>query len=273
MHFSKKTILIFLLSLLLALFLYARFIEPAFLRITKIELSNSCIKKNCTVVFMADLHVPMSGAIERKLVANLAAIKPDFILIGGDFSSYRAAAALSIEKINMLAHYGKLIMARGNTDQCGSRQCMYCSLKYPVDRLDSLPARILRNEKMELPEFNISVYGLDDPVTDQDDTTAIASIAPDQCNILLAHSIYKVREHQKKRFDLICCGHTHGGQIFFLKPFLHTFDPAIDPHYISGMHHLGKTAIMVTNGIGQSFLPVRLGVPPEMVVFHLTRKM
>jgi uncharacterized protein len=268
----NKIIFTACITFCLLVFSYSRFIEPGFLCIKNIELTNASIRKNCTMVFISDLHVPMSGTIERKLMAHIAKIKPDIILIGGDFSSYKVKAGVCVAKIKMLSGYGKPIMVRGNTDLCGSRQCMYCSLKYPVDSLGSLPAKILLNEKLELAEFGISVYGLDDPVTDKDDTMAISRIDPSQFNVLLVHSIYKVRDHQKKKFDLICSGHSHGGQIFFLRPFLHNFDPAIDPRYISGMYHLGKTAIMVTNGIGQSFLPVRLGVPPEMVVFHLTRK-
>jgi predicted MPP superfamily phosphohydrolase len=240
------------------------------LGVKNMEVADASIKKNCTLVFLADLHIPLSRTMERKLIANLEKIKPDFILIGGDFSSYRAKAPLSIEKINLLSRYGKVIMVMGNTDQCGSRQCMYCFLRYSVDRLDSLPARILRNEKLELPETGITVYGLDDPVTKKDDTSILRSMDTSRFNILLVHSIYKVSDRQKQRFNLICSGHTHGGQIFFLKPFLHLFDPAIDSRYISGRYGIGKTDLIVSNGIGMSFQPFRLGVPPDIWVFHLT---
>jgi uncharacterized protein len=255
----------------LALFLYSWRIEPFFLHVNEIELFDESIKKNCTMVFMADLHIPLSRNIERKIIANLAAIKPDIILIGGDFSAYRTKFPLSLEKIKLLSNYGKVIMVMGNTDQCGARQCMYCSLKYPVDRLDSLPMKILRNDTIELPEFGITIFGLDDPVTNQDETTIFHLLKKSQFNILLLHSVYKLTEDQKKYFNLICSGHTHGGQIFFLKPFLHIFDPAIDPAYISGLYKVGKTTLLVSNGIGESVIPIRFGVLPEITTIHLRR--
>ncbi len=268
----KKTFYILSVFFCAAIFSYARFVEPQLLNIKTVEFAGLAITKNCTLAFISDLHELLLPAMDRKLLNALERARPDFILIGGDFSAYRTPAAYSIEKIKLLSKFAKVIMVMGNTDQCGSRQCIYCSLKYPVDRLESLPARILRNEIEELPEFGISVCGLDDPVTDQDDMLIFKSLKKTQYNILLVHSIYKVPDERKKLFDLICAGHTHGGQIFFLKPFLHAFDPAIDPKYTGGLYTFGKTGIIVSNGIGQSFLPFRFGVLPEITFVNLRKQ-
>jgi predicted MPP superfamily phosphohydrolase len=113
---------------------------------------------------------------------------------------------------------------------------------------------------------------LDDPVTNNDDTLCIASAPGPYCNILLLHSVYKLTADQKRRFDVICSGHSHGGQFFFLKPFLHALDPTIDRRYTGGLYMLHKTVILVTTGLGESFLPLRMGVPPEIMVIHVRKK-
>jgi predicted MPP superfamily phosphohydrolase len=259
------------MALCSALVFYSWKIEPGILPTKTVDIANSLIKKNCTIVFMADLHLPISKRLERKLQNALIKNKPDIILIGGDFSSYRTEASYSIEKLKMLARYGKVIIVLGNTDLCGSRQCVYCAMKYPIDRLDRLPATILRNDSIVMPDLGIKVFGLDDPVTNQDDTTVIQSVQGPYYTILLLHSVYKLTDDQKQRFDLICSGHSHGGQVFFLRPFLHAFDDAIDQRYISGFYIENKSAILVTSGVGTSVLPFRMGVPPEIVVIHLRK--
>ena len=171
----------------------------------------------------------------------------------------------------MLARYGKVIMVLGNSDVCGPRQCVYCAMRYPIDCLDRLPATILRNDSIVVPDLGIKVFGLDDPVTNLDDTTVIRSVRGPYFNILLVHSVYKLTDDQKQRFDLICSGHSHGGQVFFLRPFLHAFDNTIDRHYVGGVYTMQKMVMLMTTGIGVSFLPLRLGVPPEVVVVHLRK--
>ena len=267
-----KTITIGLSTALLAvLVFYSWQIEPRQLRERTIELVNPVIKRDCTIIFMADLHIPLINGLEDKILAALRRNKPDIILIGGDFSANRTDASYAIDKLKLLSRYGKVVMVLGNTDLCGLRQCVYCALKYPVDRLAQLPTTILRNDSILLPDLGVRVVGLDDPVTNNDDTLAVGPSDGASFNILLLHNNYKLTADQKRRFDLVCSGHTHGGQLFFVKPFLHLFDRTIDMRFISGLFWVGKTAVVVTSGIGESFLPLRMGVVPEIVVIHVRK--
>jgi predicted MPP superfamily phosphohydrolase len=71
---------------------------------------------------------------------------------------------------------------------------------------------------------------------------------------------------------LLLAGHTHGGQVRF--PFVgsvvHTsrFEQKYEAgHVFENGHHL-----FVTTGIGTSIVPVRFGVPPEIVLVTLQSK-
>jgi uncharacterized protein len=264
-------ILLLLLTLAAAVAIYCWQIEPNMLSIKHVEIKSPLLAKDCTVFFMTDLHVPLSKTMEIALYNSLEKQKPDIILIGGDFSRYKTRASFAREKLAAIANFGTTIMVLGNSDQCGSRQCVYCFLKYTVDRLYQQPFSILRNKMQSFPEYNINVFGLDDPVTLKDDPGSIESVPDSQFNILLLHSVYRLTALQKERFGLICSGHTHGGQVFFLRPFIHLFDPAIDKRYIKGLFHLKKGMMIVSSGIGNSFLPIRLGVVPEVVVISLKK--
>jgi predicted MPP superfamily phosphohydrolase len=270
---KTTTVIIGLVALCGALIAYSWKIEPGLLQTKTVEITAPSINKNCTIAFMADLHIPLVNGLEDKILAALRRNKPDIILIGGDFSANRTEASYAIDKLKLLSRYGKVVMVLGNTDLCGLRQCVYCALKYPVDRLALLPAALLRNDSIVLPDLGIKVVGLDDPVTGKDDTLAMPPGAGGPYfNILLLHNNSKLTDNQKRRFNLICSGHTHGGQLFFLKPFLHAFDPTIDQRFINGLYTMNNTTLMVTSGIGESFLPLRLGVVPEIVVFHLRKR-
>jgi hypothetical protein len=71
------------------------------------------------------------------------------------------------------------------------------------------------------------------------------------------------------RVALTLCGHTHGGQIRV---------PLLWPHFVPSRYgtrfaygHVVERNrhMIVSGGLGTSFVPVRLGVPPEIVSIEL----
>ena len=67
---------------------------------------------------------------------------------------------------------------------------------------------------------------------------------------------------------LTLAGHSHGGQVVLpgLGALVTTH---LGTHYLRGWFQRGEAALLVTPGIGCSGLPVRFGVPPEVVVMEL----
>lgn len=73
--------------------------------------------------------------------------------------------------------------------------------------------------------------------------------------------------------DLSLTGHAHGGQ--FRIPFVGgVFAPAqgFFPRYDAGLYLQGQSAMVVSRGIGQSVIPVRLNNRPEIVLIELRRE-
>jgi len=84
--------------------------------------------------------------------------------------------------------------------------------------------------------------------------------------ILLAHQPRSVFSAASLKFDLQISGHTHGGQFFPLN-----FLVGLNQPYISGLHRHDDTWIYVSRGTGYWGPPLRLGIPPEITIFRLTR--
>jgi predicted MPP superfamily phosphohydrolase len=73
------------------------------------------------------------------------------------------------------------------------------------------------------------------------------------------------------RVALTLAGHTHGGQIRLPLVGAPVVPSRFGQAYAAGHVEQGGRHLFVTTGIGTSILPVRLGVPPEMVVLELSR--
>jgi len=69
------------------------------------------------------------------------------------------------------------------------------------------------------------------------------------------------------RVSLTLAGHTHGGQVQL--PVVGTLITPSQRSYIGGEYVEQGRHLFVTTGIGTSIVPVRLGVPPEIVILTI----
>jgi predicted MPP superfamily phosphohydrolase len=87
---------------------------------------------------------------------------------------------------------------------------------------------------------------------------------------MLCHKPYIFNNIADKNLDLIVSGHTHGGQIVFVK--LGDFNLSIAASiskYVSGYYREGNSQMYVSRGIGTVALPIRLNCPPEITMLTL----
>lgn len=93
----------------------------------------------------------------------------------------------------------------------------------------------------------------------------------DRVNILLSHNPDTYDRAAELNIDLSIAGHTHGGQVS-----LEFIDPNIAPSrlvtpYVAGHFQKPGGQLYVNRGIGTIFIPMRIGAPPELTVYKLTR--
>jgi hypothetical protein len=142
--------------------------------------------------------------------------------------------------------------------------------------------RILRSEAIEIRIQNDAInligtdfesrhrFGPSAPVTNLL-VNIEPLIAPDHVNILLSHNPDTFDRAAELGIDLSMAGHTHGGQAA-----LEFISPEIAPSrlvtpYVAGWFRKPGGQLYVNRGIGTIGVPIRIGAPPEITVYQLTR--
>jgi predicted MPP superfamily phosphohydrolase len=221
------------------------------------------------VAFASDFHA--GATTDHRLLADacaeLEALRPDVLLLGGDFVTVRARYIHDIAPLLAKVHapLGKFAVL-GNHD-------LRANQKELTDALASAGVRLLVNEAVTLPapHDDVTIAGLDDPIRGAprgeilDGATAI--------RIVLMHAPDGLLAVGDRHYDLAVCGHTHGGQIALpwgIMPYL-PFGQ-LSRKYPVGRYRLGPNgtrALLVSRGVGCSTLPVRAGSPSEVHLFTL----
>lgn len=255
------------LALAAAVALYGVLVEPARLRIERIT-ANLGKGPPVRLALLSDLHLPAWRLSQDRILAALERERPDILLIAGDLRNHRGGYADGEAFLERAAARWRTLMVMGDADQCGARgQCISCRLRYGEPR--EFRARILRNEAISLPEHNLVIAGLDDPTTGMDVPESLPPPTPRARNLLLLHSSHKLSAAAVAGYDLVLAGNTHGGQVLPMRPFLAAYDSTLDARFPGGTFRLGDALLFSTRGIGTSLLPVRLGVPPEIMMIDV----
>ncbi|OFW61958.1 MAG: hypothetical protein A2133_07120 [Actinobacteria bacterium RBG_16_64_13] len=87
--------------------------------------------------------------------------------------------------------------------------------------------------------------------------------------ILLIHEPPPSDSPLTEVFPLAFAGHTHGGQLRVPAPSGLTPLNQSDGEYLSGVHAWGRGLLVVSPGVGTSFLPFRLLTRPEATLWRL----
>ena len=227
---------------------------------------------NLKIVVLSDIHAGGSFIDERKIrliVQRTNELRPDLILIAGDFISGgrnhhdmepEVFAPLLKDFRAPLGVYSVL----GNHDWWFDGQRVRRAL-------EANGIKVLENEVVKLDTRGTSfwVVGLADLWTrPQSVGETIANVPADAPLIALTHNP-DILPQLPQGVSLLLAGHTHGGQVRF--PFVGTVvsvsrygDRYVAGHIVENGKHL-----FVTTGIGTSIYPVRFGVPPEIVLLTL----
>ena len=125
----------------------------------------------------------------------------------------------------------------------------------------------------------IQIAGLDDPdFTDRDSSIQQSmletklerlNLGSEYC-VLLSHRPEAFEAYANQKVDLVLSGHAHGGQ--FRVPFVGGMiapNQGFFPKYDAGIYTQDNTAMIVSRGVGNSIIPVRVNNRPEIVSIEL----
>jgi hypothetical protein len=253
-----------------ALLAYAWQIEPRRIGVTRLRLPDALARAlgNERVVYIADLHVMRGWIQERPLLATLAALDPDYLLVGGDLVWYEGDVDRTLELLKRLHARKGVFAVLGDSDYNGRvRNCAYCHVPETRELRHDLPVRVLRNEAVELAGGKVRLVGLDVEERGGWAPTVDRWLDGREPTIVLTHFPYALPVIASRGADLVLAADTHGGQIAAPRWMIRLLFGPLREHFLYGWFHERSTPMFVTRGIGESIVPLRFGRPPEVVLF------
>lgn len=272
----KKTLLCFIAAgLLLFLFFYW---QNNGLVITAYEYTDAKITaelEGFRILQISDLH---SKNFRGRLSAKIAEQKPDIIVITGDLiDSYDRDIGTASQLIADILPIAPVYYVPGNHEYNNSR--LYAEL---AAFLADSGVTVLEDSSCKISEKGLNIIGIADPAfmdsafSEEGAVMAAMQQATENnveermFNLLLAHRPEYFDLYSQSNVDLVFCGHAHGGQVRIpLAGGLVAPGQGIFPEYTSGIHWQNDTAMVISRGLGNSILPLRIFNRPEIVVVTL----
>lgn len=232
------------------------------------------------ILHVSDLHNKNFGKNQSKLIAKTKKSKPDIIVITGDLvDSHRLNIEVAMDYVKQAVTIAPVFYVTGNHERWSE---VYPAIK---DKLLQLGVTVLDNESITIKKGDdkISIVGMMDPnfmttsvrSTDNVDETLsmLANNVTTDFSILLSHRPELISNYANKNLDIVFSGHAHGGQ--FRLPFiggLYAPNQGFNPTYTSGLYREQNTTMLVSRGLGNSVIPIRIFNRPELIVVTLSNE-
>lgn len=271
---SVKIIFIFVIAVMAVIYLYWGNTK---IGVTNITVTSENIPDEFNgfkIVHISDLHNAEFGDGQKDLIGKIEAQDADIIVITGDMiDSRRTDVDKAVELITGLGNKIPVYYVTGNHE---SRVREYNELE---SKLIENGVTVLKNEsvKIEKDSSFINVIGVDDPsfgMSANDIFHTVSELKTDGYDVLLSHRPELFETYCESGAELVLCGHAHGGQVRI--PFaggLVAPNQGIFPEYTAGSYKSGSTEMIVSRGLGNSIIPLRVNNPPELVVITLSGEM
>lgn len=255
--------------------LYGMFIEPQSVSIRHewiIDKRVAMALGGRTVVFLSDLHISEIGSREKKVLELLEGLKPDMLLLGGDFVRWNSDYEPALSFLSKLRDIQPIWAVMGDHDYSSPRKsCLFCHDQQSGKPSSRHNARFLRNswEACTLENGVVWIGGVD---LERERPSAESRRLPQWTGkttaLVLSHNPLIFDAFNEDESVLILAGDTHGGQIPLPSWLWRLLGYEKNGKYEQGWFEKGKKRMYVSRGIGTSHFPFRLLRPPEVTVFH-----
>ena len=217
------------------------------------------------VGLITDIHhsQTVAAADVARAVDLLKSVKPDMVVLGGDYVTYgnRAYVEPVAELLAPLADapVGSFAVL-GNHDDDRDMAAALTHNRFTV--LKDQHTRItVRGESLDI--IGIRFWTRRMPHL----TQVLKGVGEN--SILLAHDPRRLAQAAELNVPLVLSGHTHGGQVV-----LPGFGAVTKKDFpvLAGFTRQENTSLFVSRGVGTVYVPVRINCPPDVAVLTLRRK-
>ena len=236
--------------------------------IRRYEIGTDKLTENVRIAVISDLHSCAYGENQGELLDAVAAEAPDLVLLPGDIVDDVLPEDNAWTVLEALAEGWPCCYVTGNHEWWSGEAERICR------EIEALGIHVLRGESADITVNNqtLTVFGIDDPDSGEDQLPNLSPTAGNGYTILLAHRPERISEYRQYPFDLVVSGHAHGGQwrIPGLLNGLYAPNQGLFPTYAGGRYDFGEQVFVVSRGLARESTRIpRLFNPPELVVLDL----
>ncbi|MBE6606959.1 MAG: metallophosphoesterase [Ruminococcaceae bacterium] len=290
---KKNKIRLVIAAIALALLILAILALDLRLKTVCYEIESDKVENRVRIALVTDLHSCKYGKDQKKLIKALEKQNPDIVLLGGDIFDDELADDNTEKFISAIAGKYPCYYVTGNHEFMCSDESFLKKMNF----LEEKGVTILKGsaETIEINGEKINICGIDDPTLrnvegynytadsrtvdgkgDYDWFGTLDSLDEIAQNgnytLLLSHRPEQFEKYATYDFDLVLCGHAHGGQwrIPLLLNGLYAPNQGLFPDYAGGKYDSGSMSMIVSRGLAIecTFLP-RIFNRPELVIIDI----
>ncbi len=234
------------------------------------------------IIFITDIQADHYTDEERlsNYLNKVNSLNPDLILIAGDLITtgpdYIELSAREVGKLK--AKYG-VYSCIGDHDNWAYRNDYARSLSEVKSALNYHGVQMIDNDikTINVDSAVISITFITNTYVETVPQNVLDSLAFNNngdFKIFLTHQPQPrlIESGRNNGFDLFLAGHTHGGQITFVFPFVQLTPTMLETSYIRGDFWFNSMLMIVSRGLGMSLAPVRYNSTPEITLINLVNK-
>lgn len=253
-------------------------------RVTEVEIKNLHEDlENFRITLIADTQADWYTDKARldNYIETANATNPDLILMAGDVITstprYIQNGAEGLGKLT--ARYG-VFTCVGDHDNWAYREDNARSLREISAALADVDVEMVDNDKriIQVDSASIKISFATFTYSRRIEQHELEQLAngngEHDVDIFLTHqpNEFLISYANELNYDLFLAGHTHGGQLTILFPFINLTPTLMETKYVKGDFLLDDMKIIVNRGLGMSIAPIRYNSNPEVTVIVLQNK-
>lgn len=245
-------------------------------------------EKGIRFALLSDLHGLSFGEKNSDLRKAIQENRTDAVLAAGDMIVRRDEGTMERagDLLAALAGEFPVIFAPGNHESSMEQSQDFSETyqKYE-DSLRAAGVFVLKNQRQteRIAGMDVTFYGLDLPLeyyhkpaspmlTKETLTELLGEREKKGFGVLLAHNPKYGKAYLDWGVDLTVCGHYHGGVVRFTRRHGLTCPQYLFlPPYCCGDFHKNGRHMVVSAGLGEHTIPLRIHNPRELLIIHMKK--
>jgi uncharacterized protein len=280
---KTQSVLVFILTGFFIVYIPARIIyDYNEVSVRPVEYKKSGLPdalNNFRIAFISDLqadHYTDEGRL-KDYIDKVNALDTDLILVAGDFiTTGPKYIDISANLIGTLhSRYG-IFSCIGDHDNWAYRGDVTRSLTEVKNALKKNNVEMIDNSfrMIKVDSATIDITFITYTYVGKIQNSTLDSLVKTGSGDLKIFLTHQPRQHlidaaTKNNYNLFLAGHTHGGQITFLFPFIWLTPTLFETSYIRGDFWFNDMLVIVTRGLGMSLAPLRYNSTPEITLISI----